>query len=179
LNKDKKIILQEGRVYLPSLYYAEDSFASHVQRILARPIECETDLAELMKIIGDIEEKEVLNYGKDQFQAINRSLHSKITIVTGGPGTGKTTVIKGILNAYAAIHDVSINWDDYDDHDDYPFILAAPTGRAAKRLNESTGLPASTIHKLLGWDGNNNFEKSEHEPLTGQFLIVDEFSMVD
>src|SRR5699024_5455290 len=60
-----------------------------------------------------------------------------------------------------------------------PFILTAPTGRAAKRLNESTGLPASTIHKLLGWYGVDRFEKSEHEPLTGKFLIVDEFSMVD
>lgn len=179
LNNDKTIILQQGRVYLPSLYYAEDGFTSHIQRILATPIAFETDLAELMKIIGDIEEAEVLSYGKDQFQAINQSLHSKITIVTGGPGTGKTTIIKGILKAYAAIHDVSIDPEDYDDQEDYPFILTAPTGRAAKRLNESTGLPASTIHKLLGWNGVDRFEKSEHEPLTGKFLIVDEFSMVD
>ncbi|WP_099158613.1 SF1B family DNA helicase RecD2 [Virgibacillus ndiopensis] len=179
LNKEKKVIIQNGNVYLPSLYYAEDGFASHLKRLITKPIEKTTSLAELMKIIGDIEEQEVLSYGKEQFSAINQSLDSKITIVTGGPGTGKTTVIKGILKAYAAIHDVALDPKDYENKADYPFILTAPTGRAAKRLNESTGLPAVTIHRLLGWDGKDGFEKNQQEPLDGKFLIVDEFSMVD
>ncbi|WP_430785087.1 SF1B family DNA helicase RecD2 [Virgibacillus flavescens] len=179
LNTEKKMIIQNGNVYLPSLYYAEDGFASHVKRLLTKPIEEQTTLAEMMKIIGDIEEEETLSYGKEQFNAINQSLHSKLMIVTGGPGTGKTTVIKGIVDAYAAINSVSVDPKDYDNQSDYPFVLTAPTGRAAKRLNESTGLPAVTIHRLLGWDGNNGFSKDQNEPLSGKFLIVDEYSMVD
>lgn len=179
LNKSKTMIVQNGLVYLPSLYYAEDGFVSHLNRLLNKPIENSTSLAELMKIIGDIEEEEVLSYGKEQFNAINQALHSKVMIVTGGPGTGKTTVIKGILNAYATIHGLSLQPKDYDNKSDFPFVLTAPTGRAAKRLNESTDLPAVTIHRLLGWDGHDGFEKNEQEQLNGRLLIVDEFSMVD
>ncbi|MUK87015.1 ATP-dependent RecD-like DNA helicase [Ornithinibacillus sp. L9] len=179
LNKAKTVILQNGNVYLPSLYYAEDGFASHVKRLLEKELEFDTTMAELMKIIGDIEEDEVLSYGKEQFNAINQALHSKLMILTGGPGTGKTTVIKGIIKAYGAIHSLSIDPMDYENKSDFPFVLTAPTGRAAKRLNESTGLPAVTIHRLLGWNGNDGFEKNEHEQLSGKVLIVDEFSMVD
>ncbi|WP_067727319.1 SF1B family DNA helicase RecD2 [Oceanobacillus damuensis] len=178
MNTEKKVIIHEGNVYLPSLYYAEDGFASNLKRIISKPIEEETSLAEMLKIIGEIEESEVLSYGKEQFSAINQSLHSKIMILTGGPGTGKTTVIKGIIKAYAAIHQLSLDPKDYEKKQVYPFILTAPTGRAAKRLNESTGLPALTIHRLLGWNGSS-FDKDEQEQLSGKFLIVDEFSMVD
>jgi len=179
LNQEKTVIMHDGNVYLPSLYYAEDGFVANVKRLITKPIEHDVALAELMKIVGDIEEREVLSYGKEQFEAIRQALSSKLMIVTGGPGTGKTTVIKGILNAYAEIHDMPVDPDAYDSESDFPFILTAPTGRAAKRLTESTGLPAVTIHRLLGWDGHSDFEKNEHEPLSGKYLIVDEFSMVD
>lgn len=179
LAEEKKIILQDGKVYLPSLYYAEDHFSSHIKRMMESKVETATTDAELMKIIGEIEEEESLSYGEEQFAAIKQAIHSKIMILTGGPGTGKTTVIKGILKAYAHIHDVSLDYHHYDKKSDYPFVLTAPTGRAAKRLQESTGIKASTIHRLLGWDGNNHFEKNEYEKLSGQFLIIDEFSMVD
>ncbi|GAB4073350.1 ATP-dependent RecD-like DNA helicase [Barrientosiimonas marina] len=179
LNRDKTVIMYEGNVYLPSLYYAENGFAGNVDRLLSKSVEHDTPLAELMKIIGDVEEQEVLSYGKEQFEAIQEAISSELMIVTGGPGTGKTTVIKGILNAFAEIHNLSIDPDSYSDDADYPFILTAPTGRAAKRLTESTGLPAVTIHKLLGWDGQNGFEKDDYDPLKGRYLIVDEFSMVD
>ncbi|MFS0672903.1 ATP-dependent RecD-like DNA helicase [Ornithinibacillus sp. 179-J 7C1 HS] len=179
LNTEKKVILIESRVYLPSLYYAEDGFASSIKRLIGSQIEEETTLADLMKIIGKIEEEEVLSYGKEQFSAIEQALKSKLMILTGGPGTGKTTVIKGIIKAYAEIHNLSIDPRDYENKKDFPFVLTAPTGRAAKRIKESTGLPALTIHRLLGWNGSEGFEKDEHEPLEGKFLIVDEFSMVD
>ncbi|WP_461177536.1 SF1B family DNA helicase RecD2 [Virgibacillus ainsalahensis] len=179
LNTNKTIIIQNGNIYLPSLYYAEDGFASNLKRLINNPIEDQTTLAELMKITGDIEEAEVLSYGKEQFTAINQALHSKVMILTGGPGTGKTTVVKGIINAYAAIHNMELDPQAYDDKSEYPFVLTAPTGRAAKRLNESTGLSAVTIHRLLGWDGKSGFEKNQNEQLTGKYLIVDEFSMVD
>ncbi|MDY0405491.1 ATP-dependent RecD-like DNA helicase [Virgibacillus sp. 179-BFC.A HS] len=179
LNTTKKLIIYQGNVYLPSLYYAEDGVASNLKRILDKPIEHETTMAEMMKITGEIEEEETLSYGKEQFDAISQALHSKVMILTGGPGTGKTTVIKGILKAYSRIHGLSLSPGDYDKKSDFPFVLAAPTGRAAKRMTESTSLPAKTIHRLLGWNGSKTFEKDEHEQLDGKFLIVDEFSMVD
>lgn len=179
LHEESSIVIKEEYVYLPILYYAEEGFAKNVKRLVLTDIEEQTTLADLMKIIGDIEEAESLSYGKEQFDAIEQALHSKVMILTGGPGTGKTTVIKGILNAYAAIYDIPYDIDDYEDKSTYPFILTAPTGRAAKRLNESTGLPASTIHRLLGWDGHKTFVKNEYDQLSGKFLIIDEFSMVD
>lgn len=178
-SEGKSLILQEEKLYLPSLYYAEDHFSSHLKRITESEIETETTDAELMKIIGEIEEKETLSYGQEQFTAIKKALHAKVMILTGGPGTGKTTVIKGILSAYAAIHDVSMERHDYDKKTDFPFVLTAPTGRAAKRMQDSTGMKAMTIHRLLGWDGMQSFEKNEYEQLSGKIIIVDEFSMVD
>lgn len=179
LNNEKHIICQDDFVYLASLYYAEDNFSGHIGRILEKQIKADTTDAELMKWIGEIEEKEVISYGVEQFEAIKRAIKSKLMLLTGGPGTGKTTVIKGILEVYAKMHDVSLDRHDYDSQADFPFVLTAPTGRAAKRLQESTGIKAMTIHRLLGWDGHKNFEKNEHEKLTGSFLIIDEFSMVD
>lgn len=176
---EKRVIRQDDFIYLESLYYAEDHFSGHVERVLEKQIETETTDAELMKWIGDIEEEEALSYGEEQFQAIKQAIHSKLMLLTGGPGTGKTTVIKGILKVYSEMHDVSLNRHDYEKQADFPFILTAPTGRAAKRLQESTGIKAMTIHRLLGWDGHNNFEKNEYEQLSGSFIIIDEFSMVD
>ncbi|SHF66714.1 SF1B family DNA helicase RecD2 [Ornithinibacillus halophilus] len=179
LNTEKQVILKDGNVYLPSLYYAEDGFASNIKRLLTHPVDHDIPLADLMKIIGDIEEEETLSYGKEQFEAIDNALKSKLMILTGGPGTGKTTVIKGIIKAYSTIHKVSVNPNDYESKADFPFVLTAPTGRAAKRMTESTGIPAVTIHRLLGWNGSEGFDKDEQEQLDGRFLIVDEFSMVD
>src|SRR5690625_4944428 len=147
--------------------------------MLSQEVETDIPKTDLMKIIGDIEEEEEINYDTDQFEAIQKALHEKMMILTGGPGTGKTTIIKGILKAYAKFHELPYYYEQYKDKQDYPFILAAPTGRAAKRLNESTGLPATTIHRLLGWNGSDHFDKDDHDQLSGKFLIIDEFSMVD
>ncbi|WP_077625026.1 SF1B family DNA helicase RecD2 [Sediminibacillus massiliensis] len=179
LNKQKKLINLESKVYLPSLYYAETGFCSQIDRICKRGKEEEVADAELLKIVGTIEEEESLSYGREQYDAVEKAIRSKMMILTGGPGTGKTTVIKGIIKAFAMIHDLSLDPDDYDNDNPYPFVLTAPTGRAAKRMNESTGLPAVTIHRLLGWNGHESFEKDENNQLSGKLLVIDEFSMVD
>ncbi|CDQ18093.1 ATP-dependent DNA helicase, RecD/TraA family [Halobacillus karajensis] len=179
LGEERLVYIEEDRIYLPSLYFAENGFCNHVDRIQEKNVEVEHTQADLMKIIGDLEEEEAMSYGEDQFNAIEKALHSKLMILTGGPGTGKTTVIKGIIHSYAELNDVSIDPEEYDSDKPFPFVLAAPTGRAAKRMTESTGLPASTIHRLLGWDGHDSFERNQNNPLEGNVLIVDEFSMVD
>ena len=179
LNEKKRIKLSDQKVYLISLYYAEDGFSSHLKRIMSIPIDEETPTSDLLKIAGDVEESEIISYGEEQFEAISQAINSKVMILTGGPGTGKTTVIKGILKAFSSIHDLSMNIDDYKSAKDFPFVLTAPTGRAAKRLQDSTGIKATTIHRLLGWDGSDHFEKNEFEQLSGRYLIIDEFSMVD
>lgn len=179
LNKKKEIIVTDKKAYLPSLYYSETGFCAQVKRIADKSQEKAFTDAELLKIVGDIEEKETISYGKEQYEAIETALSEKIMILTGGPGTGKTTVIKGIINAYAQIHDFSIDKADYDDSEEYPFILTAPTGRAAKRLKESTGIESMTIHRLLGWDGHETFDKDENNRITGKIIVIDEFSMVD
>lgn len=100
-------------------------------------------------------------------------------LLTGGPGTGKTTVIKGIVEMYASLHGLSLNPNEYSDDNPFPILLTAPTGRAAKRMSESTGLPACTIHRLLGWTPEGSFQRNETDPVQGKLLIIDEFSMVD
>src|SRR5699024_620133 len=107
LNEKKRIKLSDQKVYLISLYYAEDGFSSHLKRIMSIPIDEETPTSDLLKIAGDVEESEIISYGEEQFEAISQAINSKVMILTGGPGTGKTTVIKGILKAFSSIHDLS------------------------------------------------------------------------
>ena len=99
-------------------------------------------------------------------------------LLTGGPGTGKTTVIKGIVELYAEIHGLSLDYDDYNE-DDYPVVLAAPTGRASKRLHESTGLEAMTIHRLIGWNQDTQPQDILENEINARLIIIDEMSMVD
>lgn len=179
LNKTKQIIVINDKAYLPSLYYSETGFSSQIKRISEKKIDPAFTDAELLKIVGEIEEEEVLSYGKEQFEALETALKEKIFILTGGPGTGKTTVINGIIHAYAHIHELALDKDAYEDEEEYPFILTAPTGRAAKRLKESTQMESVTIHRLLGWDGHETFDKDENNQLTGKLIVIDEFSMVD
>ncbi len=102
-------------------------------------------------------------YDKTQVEAIEAALNEKILVITGGPGTGKSTITKGIISAYAAAE----------------VLLAAPTGRAAKRLSEVTHMGAKTIHQLLEMRPPEGFQRDEDNKLEGDVLIVDECSMVD
>ncbi|MDR7073611.1 SF1B family DNA helicase RecD2 [Fictibacillus barbaricus] len=178
---DKRLILKENVVYLPSLFYAEKGFAEKITHLLKSQ---ETDYAIPEKQIDaeiiNLEKRLNITYANSQKEAIKKALTSSVMILTGGPGTGKTTVIKGIVELYGEIHGVSLNPDDYrGKKEPFPVLLVAPTGRAAKRMMESTGIPAHTIHRLLGWRGAGTFEKNEEEPIEGKLLIVDEMSMVD
>ena len=127
----------------------------------------DTEIIKLQESIG-------VNYNKDQLKAIKSSLENRVSIITGGPGTGKTTIVKAIVNIYITLHNLSsreiIN----------EIALLAPTGRAAKKLSESTGLPASTIHRYLKWNKeSNDFGVNEFNPNYHKLIIVDETSMID
>src|SRR5699024_8118273 len=115
-----------------------------------------------------------IEYDEVQKEAIIAALTSKVFLLTGGPGTGKTTIINAIVALYAYENDI-----DLDDRRHLPILLAAPTGRAAKRMSEMTGLPASTIHRLLGINGHEEGLPEEVDDLDGTLLIIDETSMVD
>ena len=179
LHEEGLLVLDQDKVYLPFLFYAEAGFSTHLKRVLEQKEIDQIPEAELLKLVGDIEEEETLSYGKEQYEAIKQALQEKVMILTGGPGTGKTTVIKGILRAFSTLHELSLDSADYKSRSEFPFILTAPTGRAAKRMSESTGIQAMTIHRLLGWDGQDGFEKDDQNPLSGKLIVVDEFSMVD
>lgn len=167
------------RLYLPSLYFSEIGIAAKVNQILDNEVAEQFPASEIRKAIGDIEERLEVQYAETQVEAIEQALHSSLLVLTGGPGTGKTTVIRGLVEAYAELHGVSLDLEEYArKKEPFPIILAAPTGRAAKRMSESTGLPAMTIHRLLGFSGRDTEEETERE-LDGKLIIIDETSMVD
>lgn len=180
LEEEGKIVIEERRIYLPSLYYSEKGFVNNIKRILDQTEY--GDLfpeSEFLLALGEIEEKFNVQYAPTQKEAIQTALMSPMLILTGGPGTGKTTVIRGIVELYGHLHGYSLDPKDYSEDDPFPIILAAPTGRAAKRMQESTGLPAATIHRLLGWNGVDGFSRDEDNPLQGKMIIIDEASMLD
>lgn len=181
LGEEGKIIVEEKRVYLPSLYFSEKGIVTNINRILSQTeYEDQFPESEFLLALGELEERLDVEYAPAQKEAIQTALGSPMLILTGGPGTGKTTVIKGIVELYSELHGVSMDINDYKNEDDpFPFILAAPTGRAAKRMAESTGLPAVTIHRLLGWNGSEGFSHDEDNPINGRIVIIDEVSMVD
>ena len=136
-------------------------------------------VSEIRKAIGEAEERLGVNYAETQVAAIEKALHSPLMILTGGPGTGKTTVIRGLVEVYAELHGLSLDPKVYVDKEEtFPIVLAAPTGRAAKRMSESTGLPAMTIHRLLGFNGQEKDDAVGKE-VEGRLIIIDEMSMVD
>lgn len=174
--KDKDLITQEDAIYLPPFYYAETGVANKLKKLVSSPAQDRLwmSLQEARKKLGKedisidvkhIEKQTHMEYDEIQAEAIRKAAASKILVLTGGPGTGKTTTIQGIIAAYRTFG--------------LKILLAAPTGRAAKRMTETTGLEARTIHRLLECKPPEGYQKNEEQPLEGDVLIVDECSMID
>lgn len=180
LEEEGKLVIEGQHIYSPSLYYSEKGIATNIKRILSQTEYSDAfPKSEFLLALGELEERLQVEYAPAQKDGIQTALMSPMMILTGGPGTGKTTVIKGIVELYSELHGVSMDVHAYKNGDPFPFVLAAPTGRAAKRMTESTGLPAVTIHRLLGWNGSEGFSHDEENPIEGRIVIIDEMSMVD
>lgn len=168
----------EGRYFLAPLYHAEWGIVGSIEFLLDGE---RTPISDKVfeNAISDLEFEFDIEYGESQKLAIKEALESPIFILTGGPGTGKTTVLKGLVHLFAELNDLSLDPYSYKD-EAFPILLAAPTGRAAKRMKESTGLPASTIHRLLGLTADDeDLMNDSGYVLDGKLLIIDEMSMVD
>ncbi|WP_368739899.1 SF1B family DNA helicase RecD2 [Enterococcus casseliflavus] len=178
LVEEGKIQQEETRLYENSLYFSEWGIASSIERLLSRKKEIVYPEKKISKTLRKIEKHLGITYGSSQEEAIKEAIRSPLFILTGGPGTGKTTVINGIVQLFAELNDLDLEPSKYSD-ETFPILLAAPTGRAAKRMNETTGLPSGTIHRLLGLNGREKAPSISPKELEGGLLIVDEMSMVD
>ena len=153
---------EEEAIYLPPFYFAEVGTTHRLLTLLREP---ETNLFAKGINIQALSRETGIEYDKVQLQAIEEAIRSKVMVLTGGPGTGKTTTTQGII---AALKHLKLR-----------ILLAAPTGRAAKRMSEATGMEAKTIHRLLEFNPKDGYKRNDENPLEGDALIVDECSMID
>lgn len=171
LARDLKIINIDEKYYLTKMYEAEDNIAKRCGYLMRAK---EHQDKKLEVTIREIEKNFGYFYNEEQLEAIKLSYIKNILIVTGGPGTGKTTIINTICELYRQMNKLS--YDKLAER----IALLAPTGRASKRISESTNLPASTIHRFLKWNKESNkFGINEYHKSSVDFVIIDEFSMVD
>ena len=160
----KDVISDNDVIYLPPFYHAENGSAKRLQSLLFDTSLFNSDIAAEPEAEYGAKTGGIV-YDEVQQAAIQKALDSKVMVLTGGPGTGKTTTTQGIIAAFKARH-MSI-------------LLAAPTGRAAKRMTEATGMEAKTIHRLLEYNPMDGYKRNDENPLEGDALIVDECSMID
>lgn len=174
--EDAALEIEKECIYLPPFYYAETGAANKLRKLAQEPAgdrlwislmkaRKETGNEGLSVDVAKIQKNVNMEYDEIQAEAIRRAAMAKVLVLTGGPGTGKTTTTQGIIAAYRAFG--------------LRILLAAPTGRAAKRMSEATGLEAKTIHRLLEYKPPEGYQKNEETPLEGDVLIVDECSMID
>lgn len=150
-------------VFSPDFVAAENSVTSIVKRLAAQP--SGHPAVDLDQAIARFEDSRKMRLGDEQRQAVTMAVQSRVCIITGGPGVGKTTIVNAILRILGA--------------KGVKPVLCAPTGRAARRLSESTDVEASTIHRLLEYQPNGGFVRGEANRLEGQLFVVDEASMID
>ena len=167
LSKQKRVVIKKEKYYLKELYDAEEYIADRIYRLNNME---RRKLPKLKEKIKELEQKIGITYDESQKNAIINSLNNNFTITTGGPGTGKTTIIKGIIRMLVDTCHISPQ----------NIALLAPTGRASRKLMEVCNIPAYTIHKYLGWDKDNNtFSHNEINVCKEEYIIVDEASMID
>lgn len=167
LNTKNKIIIKEDKYYLKEFYEAEEYITDRL--CFLNDIE-NRKLPKLESKIEELEKENDIVYDDTQRNAIMKSINNNLTIITGGPGTGKTTIIRAIVSLFKTIFKAK----------DEEIALLAPTGRASKKMMETTGLAGSTIHRYLGWDKEKNtFCVDEYCPNPEKYIIVDEVSMLD
>ncbi len=161
-----ELINDEEFIFLIELYTAEMISAQKIIQLLYTQV---NEFSKFEEKIQNIQNQNDINYAPMQITALKTVLENNVCVITGGPGTGKTTLVKGVIELFESQGD--------------RVLLCAPTGRAAKRLSEMSNRPAKTIHRLLGVErtGKNEikFSKNKDNPLKCEVLIVDEFSMVD
>lgn len=173
LIEEDKVQQVDTKIFDNSLFFAEEGIHNHLIRILEKEEPKKQEIEIIQEHIATVEEELGIQYDVIQKQAICDAIQNKVFILTGGPGTGKTTIINGIIGVYALLEGL-----DLRKKSSLPILLAAPTGRAARRMNELTGLPSATIHRHLGMTGDDDTSHLE-DYLDADFIIVDEFSMVD
>ena len=174
LINDGKLIVEDEHIFEANLHKYETKCASKILKLSKTKGQNYSE-DKIKKKIAEVESTLEITYTPLQKEAILNSLSNKLSIITGGPGTGKSTILKGILMAYAGLNKLGL----YDDEMSYKVLLVAPTGRAAKRMNETTMFKASTIHKALGYSYDGGFMYDEHNLLSYSLVIVDEASMLD
>ena len=173
LIEEDKVQNVETKIFENSLFFAEEGIRSNLIRLLEKGRKDRFEEEKILDAISQTENNLGIHYDRIQKQAIFDAITQKVFILTGGPGTGKTTVINGIIAVYSQLRGL-----DLKKKADLPILLAAPTGRAARRMNELTGLPSATIHRHLGMTGDDDTSHLD-DYLDADFIIVDEFSMVD
>lgn len=164
--RDIKELICENKdeiIYLPPFYHSEVGIAKRIYEIYQASKSNENINFE--KILREIQKRNNIKYDETQISAIKTAISSKFSVITGGPGVGKTTITKAIIDIFKSMGK--------------KIILTAPTGRATKRMTEMCGVEAKTIHRLLEADHKGKFSKNEENKLTGDVIIVDESSMID
>lgn len=170
---DKRIIVEDERYYLAATYFSEVLLADKLSRLVGEPLSIDRDYLETLLDATEIQKN--MRYTDVQKEAILTALSNRFTIITGGPGTGKTTIIDGLLDVYRKYYQLN-----YKNPAIYEKIgLMAPTGRAAKRMKELLEMDAKTIHRHLGFSYDGEFLYDEHHLMPHDLLIIDEASMID
>ena len=171
LIKKDKIVKKDNCYYTKNMYEAETFIVGRINLLMHKEDSIFKNIDEKLKLV---EEDLIIDYNKEQEEAIKNSCLKNFLVITGGPGTGKTTIMKGICRLYGELNKISSR------ELTNKIALLAPTGRAAKRMSEATNLAASTIHRFLKWNKDTNkFQINEYNKSKVEFVLIDEASMID